>query len=410
MNAIFNHTHGDITGWASEIKKYQNDRKSLQWGPQEKPKLITYRQVKEKDDEFNPILQTFRNKEQENLLKKISSKEKTDILAKNKDNALRIEQTYDLLTLENKIGLLEPEKPSFINTFRDGNIDYNKYTKVPRAKSNIIKSKVNYNILSNISLNKHSSIHPDLRQDVMERPSPKRIQIINANYYKDYDIISNKYKEFNQEKTKFDKEIAKVETKTKYNKLHDYNLITAEVYDQKNEIDSQIKRDVRIKQWQNNLNKKSKYFTTGYLYNPINMSVINESGLREADNTAKNKKKRYELRNIIEIHRHTTEEEKFKQNQEKVMSKISYNRFKTFDERGFSILNQDEKIDKNYKELNPKCKDIKNDWDKLIQNVGNKKLIEKNVYKEQYDCDNLELAKTSKQFILNRKSIFSFYF
>jgi len=406
MNAIFNHTHGDITGWASDLKKYQIDRKSLQWGPTEKPKLITYRQVKEKDDEFNPILQTFRNKEHEALSKKISSKEMTDRLAKNKDNALRIEQTYNLLTLENKIGILEREKPSFTNAFRDGNIDYSKYTKAPRAKSNIINSKVTYNILSNISSNKHSSIHPELRPDVIERSSPKRIQRINANYYKDYNIISNKYKEFHHEKTKIDKEIAKVETQTKYDKLNDYNAITTEFYDKKKEADSQIKREVKIKQLQNNINKKSKYFTTGYLYNPINMSVINESGLREVDNKAKNRKKRYELRYLVDVHRHTTEEEKFKENQEKVMSKISYSRFKTFDERGFSILNHDEKIDKNYKELNPNCKDIKNDWEKLIQNVGNKKSTENYVYKEPYDCDNIALAKTSKQFILNRKSIF----
>lgn len=75
-------------------------------------------------------------------------------MAKNKDRALRYEQTYNVLNFENKLGGLESrpdypkEKPWYYRPERD--------------------SLVDYNIISNYSLKDHHYDAPEKRPEVTE--------------------------------------------------------------------------------------------------------------------------------------------------------------------------------------------------------------------------------------------------
>ena len=53
----------DIAGWKNEMADYQNKRKNIQWASLEPPKKVTYRDVKMKDAEYDPIMQKFRQPE-----------------------------------------------------------------------------------------------------------------------------------------------------------------------------------------------------------------------------------------------------------------------------------------------------------------------------------------------------------
>ena len=70
--------------WKNNIKDYESNKKTLEWGSNPKQMLITTKVVKERDTIFNPILQVYNNNDHEGHLKQ---KEQSDIiqtLAKNK--------------------------------------------------------------------------------------------------------------------------------------------------------------------------------------------------------------------------------------------------------------------------------------------------------------------------------------
>ena len=86
-------------------------------------------------------------------------------MAKNKDRALRYEQTYNVLNFENKLRGLEnrpdypKEKPWYFRPERD--------------------SLVDYNIISNYSLKDHHYDAPEKRPECAEFKVSKNFQILN---------------------------------------------------------------------------------------------------------------------------------------------------------------------------------------------------------------------------------------
>lgn len=109
----------------------------------------------------------------------------TEILAKNKDRSLRYEQTYNILNFENKLKGLESredypkEKPWFFRSGKDTN--------------------TNYNIISNINVKDHHFAAPE------KRPEPTPEEIVRGKSIKiapprDYNVVTNRYVEHNDEK------------------------------------------------------------------------------------------------------------------------------------------------------------------------------------------------------------------
>lgn len=141
----------------------------------------------------------------------------------------------------------------------------------------------------------------------------------------------------------------------------------------------------------------------GSLYNPINMSIVDDTELKIADKKARDKKRRYELRYDIETHYRNKGLEKEKLNEELKNKKLSYQRFKGIDERGFNILRPEDKATVDYKAENKKLKDTKSEWEKLIDFAGDNNTFQsKTIYKDPYDFT--EVVDREKQFIAGRKS------
>jgi hypothetical protein len=98
---------------------------------------------------YNPITQTYRNPETEKQTRKAEYESFITQLAKNKDRALRYEQTFNILNLENKLAGLEnrpdypKEKPWYFRPERD--------------------SLAPYNIITNHSLQEHYFDAPEKR-------------------------------------------------------------------------------------------------------------------------------------------------------------------------------------------------------------------------------------------------------
>ena len=84
-----------IDEWRSNIQNYAMSKTGLQFA-QQPVKHVRHTEVKQIETMYNPILQCYSNP---NVEKQVRNQEKTDFidtLAKNKDRALRYEQTYDV--------------------------------------------------------------------------------------------------------------------------------------------------------------------------------------------------------------------------------------------------------------------------------------------------------------------------
>ena len=198
MKDILNHTQSYNYNWEKQIRKYDYNRTHLAWEKNPIPEKITTKLVKQNDLYFNPILQKYNNKEYD---KKLLQKEKSEILTSiinNQDNQLKVEQTFNIINLQDRLKGLE------------------KHPNYPIEKDLINKrNKINhetktYNILSNLPLNEHHYDKPENRPKCNTSELKKNSKFIRQE--RDFDIISTKYKNFNDEKVNVDKEITKIKT------------------------------------------------------------------------------------------------------------------------------------------------------------------------------------------------------
>lgn len=218
------------SGWGNDIKNYENEKKNLQWGQNPKPEIITNKMVKEKENIFNPISQLYYDHNYDKTLRESENKKVHNSISKNYDKALRNEQTFDIVNLKDKLKGFEghPDYPVF---------------KTDSRKKKLENTKVGYNILSNIGLDKHNFLPPEKRPNINnEEENQPKTNKVNAVNYKDYDIISNKYKFNHEQKLKADLEIEKLNAARNYWKNHDYDLVQARYVDDKKEEEFLKKR------------------------------------------------------------------------------------------------------------------------------------------------------------------------
>ena len=400
MNQILNHTTSHFYNWGNEIKNYEVNKKILAWGQNIKPEKITHREIKIRDNIFNPILQIYRNKDSENFIKVKEQQDIINTLSANKDRALAVEQTFNILNLENKLLGLENN------------------TKFPKSKSEnpmrkkLENSKTNFNILSNINLDKHSYLKPEDRIEIKENLNKTgvefhRIKIMKND--KDFDIISNKYYENNEKKLRAETAISKLTLAKKYWKTHDYDPVQAKYIDSEKEKKYQEEKEAKINNQQ--LKLKRIVHGTGELYNPINMSAIHNEELKYRDAKIKFKKKRFDIRYAVEDYQHSLslrDQEKEKNNQ---IKKISYKRVEEQNNRGFDIIDNNDRDAVKLKQVDHQglTRGRLSDWEKLIAFSGDKNTFKfKEIYKNPYDYT--ELDKNSHLFNTKRKSRFFILF
>jgi len=203
--------------WANSVNKYQDNKKNLEWGYNKRPEMITNKIIKARDVIFNPVTQSYNDKELDLKLRVQDNKNLKEVISRNYDRSLRYEQTYNLINREDKLKI-----------FKD-HPDYPIHKTDP-IRTRLEKQRINYNILSNYTLDKHNFMKPELRPIIKDDPHKDKKKI-NVNLFREFDIISNKYKISDVHKSIADKEIAGFEAAKKFWKTHDYNLITGKYYD-----------------------------------------------------------------------------------------------------------------------------------------------------------------------------------
>ena len=380
MKDILNHTHTYQYNWENQIKKYDYNRTHLAWEKNPLPEKITTQMVKQNDLVFNPILQKYNDKEYD---KSLRQKEKSAILnsiVNNQDNQLKVEQTFNIINLQDRLKGFEkhpdyPVKKDLINKRKKINYD----TKC-------------YNILSNLPLTQHHYDKPENRPKCSSSENAQKPKY-SYNQERDFDIISTKYKKFNDEKVKVDNEITKIQTAKIFYKNNDYNPVKGVYFNQAKEQAYQEKIKEEQKNWGKEKFKNMPKCAKGRsdVYNLISLKVVDPKEFNKILKDEKDKKKRYEIRNKIE--NYYREKNLMQQDKEenKLNGKDSYLRYKEIDKRQYDIIDLKERP---YKEYAKKMKKQKFEgWDKILQGAGeNNTFKTKSIYKDPYDYSEAGLS------------------
>jgi len=129
-NEVFFPLQSDYDTWKKDVNDYATTKKKFQGMP-ERQTYLTEKEYKRVETLYNPITQKYTDPNVETVARQTEESNFINTLAKNKDNALRYEQTYNVINFENKLAGLEhrpdypKEKPWYFRPDRDSLVDYN---------------------------------------------------------------------------------------------------------------------------------------------------------------------------------------------------------------------------------------------------------------------------------------------
>ena len=264
------------------INDYVTEKRNIPLVPIVPNPRITHSMIKSAETEYNPITQTYREAHKEHALTSYSSREEVLRAAQNKDRALRYEQTFNFINMRDKLKGFETHP------------DYPRYKSDYRMKKTET-SKLNFNILSNISLDKHHFLPPNKRPVVAETTESLKPKVVNSVNFKDYNIINNRYKEFHEEKTNIDSITRKLQAGKNFWARNTYDCVKNKFLDPEKEEKARL-HEIAVK---NEHGRKAfhrlppQMKASGGLYNPINNEVQNKDALSKFDKKSENAINRY---------------------------------------------------------------------------------------------------------------------
>ena len=385
--------------WNETIKNYKSEKNAYHFNLSHYPGHVKHQFQKEQENSFNPITQKYTNKEEEKSIKELDKKNKINGISKGFDNELNLQSTYNIINLKNKLKGLNYSEDKYIQKKKPkNNNETNNYFFKP------------YNIISNNSLRIHHYLPPEQRGTIPGPetsiegiiPIKKRKYYYNDKYIKDFDIITNRYNVFHQEKEATEKEIHSLSAAKKMQNLRTYDIIkrkfvhpvVEENYKKSIESKEKIKLDNAIK------NKfKNKNYT---IHNPINNEIYDQEVQKKKDEKDNLKLDKYRIKYIVEgLHRNMDINNEIKiDNQFLNIGRPTEN--KLINDRGYdiinlSIFNEDNKI---YRHKKMK---IKSDWEKLksLADERNSTFDKKLIYKSMYDKS--DVNENYKNYLIKRK-------
>lgn len=374
MQDIFNHTEPYNYNWSESVKTYYNTKPLLPWGRNPAPDRISHYLIKQNELVFDPILQKYRDQSYDAQLKMREKENIKRAIIKNADNQLKIEQTYNIINLQDRLKGFEkdplyPKKADFVMRKNMGD-----------------KFNKGYNILSNLPLSQHHYDRPEKRPMDLKEAKPKERVKYPFLEERDYDIISARYKTFHDQKTKTDKDIQKLQTAEVFYKKNDYNIIKGVFYNEEKEKAFQKDREQKQKTWGLERFKNMPQCSKGKsdIYNLINLKTIDPESMKNMVSEEKNKKKRYEIKYQLENYYREQNLKQQEKKEEIKNGKASYQRIKEEDNRQFDILNLSEKPFK--QNINKYKKGNMSEWERLLKGASQNNTFDtKQIYKEPYD-------------------------
>ena len=392
--------------WASKLIDYQNSKKVFNYKPEQFPKHITKKMIFDNQREFNPITQKFYDKNKEENFTKNSRNAKINMISKGYDNQLEEETTYDIINLRNKLDYFKfkenPEKTEGGFAKNDSQFNYETANVKP------------YNIISNLSLRTHNYLKPELRPKndnelikSNEGLGYKKENLLNKKnldeiYSRDYNIINNKYKLFDVEKKRTDRQIQNLNALRKMQNMKTYDIIRGRY---KNQV---LEQKLQEKEKLEKSKKPPGVRDKNYIVrNPLNNIIYDQEEQKRLDTIEYQKKQRFLSKEYVNDYYHSKHNNLESQ---KLISHQHY--FNPFEYRmnnirGYDILtNKSQTIMEGNKYLTDiQSKKLETQWDKIKNNADKKNntFKSKNLYLAEYDSNDIDLHYSN--YLSKRKPI-----
>ena len=320
--------------------------------------------VKQNDKVFDLILQRYNDKSLENNLRQNEKSDLISSIIKNQDKQLKVEQTFNIINLQDRLKGFEQHP------------DYPKPKDLINKRKKINYDSKNYNILSNLPLTVHHYDKPENRPRIPE--VEKKSNTVNtkpfrmSNQERDYDIISAKYKCYNDEKVNLDKELSKLQTAKIFYKNNDYNPVKGVYFNHEKEEAFQKALEEKKKNWGKDKLEKMPKCAKGRsdIYDLISLKIVDKKEFDKMVSDERNKKKRYEIRSEMEKYYH----ERTLQDQDK--EKARYLKIKKYNESNAAKSNIS----------SLQLRNKLNDWEKILKGAGNNNTFKvKQIYKDPFE-------------------------
>jgi len=332
----------DINQWREDLRRQDAQRKNAREEAMKTKfsKPVSWRDVKQKEMEYHPILQKFSQEEREVNTKQKETdtwKHKAELQRKHVEKYL---QEYNIINLDKDMSVPSKGDPSGPKT---------------RLQPSC---QVDYNIITNEKLD---DVHfQNVRLNAGAKKKDERKPFVGNK--REFNIVSNKYINDHEEKTLNDTMKVKNELNGKYNRTHDYNCVTAEFYDNEKELQYQ---EERVKdQKEHGKNFAEKLPPTIRNRETIIFDPTREvpEAIKVLDQKKKDAMKKYELRYKVEQDLRERDYASQDKAEEMKLKRINHQKFTEHLEKGFDILTMND-YDKT--QLPYAAKPVQTKWEKL---------------------------------------------
>ena len=402
--------------WSQSLKNYKTEKTSYNFNNRDFPGHITHKIEKAEECSFNPITQKYQNPKTENATSNYDYKQNINNISKGFDYEVNLESTYDIINLRSKLRGLN---------YSEDRLD--RFRREKKMFANNVETKYlkPYNILSNNSFQKQHYLPPDKRKslpdvkDSIEGLTFHNNKKLDNKCDKDFNIITNKYKFFNDEKVKTEKEIQNLRAAKKIQDLKSYDIIKGQFIDPQTE--NEFRKSIEEKQMSTINNAvRDKLKNKNYIIiNPINNEVYDKEEQKKIDEKDRMKLDHFRLKTKIDDFYHALDQNNEIKNDMKIKNSIYPNQSKIIEGRGYDILNHATFNEYNKFNINKtepgnnfdfKKDDYRfkykylSDWEKIkfMADSRTKTIDKKSIYKSPYD--KTDVNENYQKFLAKRKN------
>jgi hypothetical protein len=316
----------NATSWAEGIKNYHEQKlKHVYDGETPKPHYVTRHFKSREEAAVNPITQKFCDNDIERTLVQMEQSGLSRTLNRAYDKQLLREQHFDVITQQPKKGHIH-EVP---------------YVQRLKPPSLITANNVGYNILSCKGLDEHHWAAPDKRPPRVVTPPRKEPFLTEVNKPREYDILNNKYREFHDERQKWEANKQREAIVDKYWELRDFNPLTCAYYDaEKEQYYKKRVQEMLLSQGSNAIGKLPPTLAaseslmydicTGVVKDPVRLKQKIEADRLALENRAS----KIGAEERMRVHGDVTENRKFARK----IARVSHGRYLDVTDRGYNII------------------------------------------------------------------------
>ena len=406
----------DDKNWSQNLKNYKIEKTAYNFSNRDFPGHITHKIEKDQECAFNPITQKYKDPKLENSTKNFEYKENIDNISKGFDYEVNLESTYNVINLRSKLRGLN---------YSEDKLDYFRRQKKTYPNNVEVKFCKPYNILSNNSFQKQHYLPPEKRKNLPKEEDSNegltfrnRVKLGNR-FDKDFNIITNKYKLFHDEKAKAEKEIQNLKAAKKIQNLKSYDIIKGQFINP--QIENEFRKANEAKQMSKINNAvRDKLKNKNYIIiNPINNEVYDKEEQKKIDEKDKIKLDQFRMKRKIDDFYRALDQNNEIKNELKIKNSIHPNQSRIIEGRGYDILNNatfNEYNKYNITKTEPNNSfDIQktdyrfkykylSDWEKIkfMADSKTRTIDKKPIYKSPYD--KTDVNENYQKFLAKRKN------